>query len=101
MSPACFEDLFPGQRAARLQREDSGDSLTPPLVRGAHDHDLVDLRKGFDHLLDLGRIDIESAGDDEVALPVDDIQVSVLLSIADVSGAEPSVSRHHLCCCGW
>jgi hypothetical protein len=42
-------------------------------------------------LLDLPRVDVVAAADDQVLLAVDDGEVAVLVDPADVAGAEPPV----------
>jgi hypothetical protein len=43
------------------------------------------------HLLDLARVDVVAAADDEVLLAVDDEQVAVVVGVAEVAGVEPAV----------
>src|SRR5450755_3568156 len=58
--------------------------LAPSVVRNAEYHDLADPGHGGDDLLQLGRPDVEAAGDDHVVDPVDDVQEAVLVQSADV-----------------
>ena len=78
---------------ARPQLEDGGDPLAPLLV-GQPDHGAVlDVRVRHQRLLDLGRVDVEAAGDDHVLGPVDDEQEAVVVEVADVAGVVPAVRR--------
>ena len=43
---------------------------------------------GVDRLLDHLRIDVEAAGDDHVLLAVDEIEIAVVVHVADVAGEE-------------
>ena len=47
-------------------------------------------------LLDLARVDVVAAADDELLLAVDDEEVAVLVDAADVAGAEPAVGVDRL-----
>src|SRR5581483_10869408 len=51
---------------------------------------LGDRRVGIEHLLDLARIDVEAAPDDQLLLPVDDEEEAVLVDVAHVAGVEPA-----------
>ena len=57
---------------------------------GDADHDHF-LHRGMlvDRLLDHLRIDVEAAGDDHVLLAVDQIEIAVLVHVADVAGEKP------------
>ena len=48
-----------------------------------------------EHLLDLGRVDVEARHDDEVLGPVDEVQVAVVVGHGDVAGAQPAVGGQH------
>ena len=47
-------------------------------------------------LLNLGRVDVEPAGDDHVLLAIDDIDVAVFVLQADIAGAVPAVGGRDL-----
>jgi hypothetical protein len=47
---------------------------------------------GLSHLLDLSRVDVVAAADDQVLLAVDDLEVAVLVDAAPVSAVEPAGS---------
>ena len=65
--------------------------LAHPLVGHADDRDVVDAVEPHQRLLDLGRVDVEAAGDVHVLEPVGDGQVAVLVEGADVAGVQPAV----------
>ena len=51
---------------------------------------------GVEHLLDLARIDVVAAADDEILLAVDDEQEAVLVDVAEVAGAHPAAGEGRL-----
>src|SRR5215469_3726898 len=83
------------QRLPRLhpsgRLHDCLDLLTPLLVRDAEHGDVRDLRVHDDLGLDLGRVDVGSARDDHVGLPVAQIQEAVLGQVADVADGEVAI----------
>ena len=66
------DDLVRGKRTSGEQLHHSLDSLTPLLVRHPHHRAVLHARQGQDHLLDFRGIDVETARDDQVPLPVDE-----------------------------
>ena len=62
-----------------------------PLVRRAEHRRFCDRGAGVAFGLDLGRGDVLAAADDDFLLAVDDEQITVLVEVADVAGAEISV----------
>jgi hypothetical protein len=46
-----------------------------------------------EHLLDLPRVDVVAAANDQVLLPVDDVEVAVLVDPGQVTGVEPAPIR--------
>ena len=59
---------------------------------GHADHgDLGDAGMRGDHVLDLGRVDVEARHDDQVLGPVDEVEVAVVVDGGDVAGAQPAV----------
>jgi hypothetical protein len=51
--------------------------------------------------LDLARIDVKTAKDDERLFAIDDVEITVLIDPAEVSAGEPAIGRNHLRCVGW
>ena len=47
---------------------------------------------GVQHVLDLGRVDVVAAADDELLAPADDEQEPVLVEVAEVTGVEPAAA---------
>ena len=84
-------DLPGGHVVAGVELEDGGDPLAPLVVGQADDRAVEDRGVGQQGLLDLGRVDVEPAGDDHVLEPVDDVQVAVVVQVADVAGVMPAV----------
>ena len=78
------------------QLDEGLDHLAAVLVRNAADRDLGDRRVQVDRLLDHARIDVEAAGDDQVLDPVDQIDVAVLVHVADVAGAQAAEAERLL-----
>src|SRR3954467_5223561 len=44
-----------------------------------------------EHPLHLGGVDVEAADEDQVAAPVDEVQVAVVVPVGEVTGAQPAV----------
>ncbi len=65
--------------------------LTPFVGRFAHHRDLGDAGVREQHVLDLARVHVEAARDDELLGSPDDAEVAVVIELADVAAAEPSV----------
>jgi hypothetical protein len=60
-------------------------------VRDPEDGGLGDLRVGEQHVLDLARVDVEAAHQDEVEPPVDEVEVAAPVEDGDVAGGEPAL----------
>jgi hypothetical protein len=74
-----------------LEGDEGEDLLAQLRVGPADDGGLGDGGVLVQHLLDLARVDVVAAADDEVLLAVDDEQVAVLVGVAEVAGVEPAV----------
>ena len=71
--------------------DDGGaDVLTQRVVGHSEHGGLADTRVGVEDLLDLARVDVISAADDEVLLAVDDEQVAVPVDGGDIAGVQPA-----------
>ena len=86
-------DELVGQLRRRRRRPacelDRGDDDLAPLVVGhADDTGVADRRVPEQHRLDLGRIDVHAAADDEVGAAVGEEEVAVLVDVADVAERE-------------
>ena len=76
--------------APGLERHGGADLLAEVGVRDADHRRLGDGRVLVEHLLDLPRVDVVAAPDDQVLLPVDDVVVAVVVHPGQVAGAEPA-----------
>ena len=65
--------------------------LAPQAIRQSHHRRLGDLRLFREELLDLARINIESAGDDHIAAPSHQRVVAVWRTDREIACAKPSV----------
>jgi hypothetical protein len=65
--------------------------LAQTVVRHSENARLGDIGAGVDLRLDFGAGDILPAADDDVLLAVDDEEITVLVDIADVAGADVAV----------
>src|SRR6516164_1992214 len=82
------------QRVARtshvVRLHHSLDLLAHFLVRHAEHRDVSNVRMGDQHVLGLLRVDVHPARDDHVGLSVGEIEVAVLVEIADVAERRPA-----------
>lgn len=70
-----------------LGRFDERDGALPPvLVRDADDDDVADRRMLQQGRLDLGRVDVHPAGDDQIGAAVAHVEPAVLVEVAEVAG---------------
>ena len=67
------------------------DDLAVLGVGQADDGDLGDGRVVVEELLDLGRVDVLAAPDDQLLAPADDPVVAVVAAAGQVAGVEPAV----------
>ena len=68
----------------RLPHDSSGTPITPASSTDGCSRE---------HSLDLGRVDVLAAGDDQIVPAVDDVEVPVAIEVARVSGAKPAVGQ--------
>src|SRR5205807_4510398 len=80
-----------------LQDDEGLDCLPPVCVNDPNRGRVLDLRVLEENLLHLPWIDLETADVNHVFLSVDDVKVSVVVHLGDVSCQEPSISQDHLC----
>jgi hypothetical protein len=78
--------------AAGRERHERDDLLADLRVRPADDGAAVTLGVREQDVLDVARVDVEAVADDEVLDAVDDVEVAVLVEVADVAGVEPAVA---------
>src|SRR5262249_56407122 len=74
-----------------LERARRAHLLAQRVVRDPDDRGLGDTRMLVQRLLALPRVHVEPAADDQVLLPVDDVEVAVVVLPAHVAGPEPAV----------
>ena len=65
--------------------------LAEAFIRRSEHCRFGDRRTGITFGLDLGRGDILAAADDDLLLAVDDEQIAILVEVADVARADPTV----------
>ena len=85
------DDVVGRQPGAGAQHDQRLDRLAGVGVGDAEDGRLLDVGVRQQHLLDLARVDVEAADQDQLAPPVDQVQVAVLVEVGDVAGGEPAV----------
>src|SRR3989475_788533 len=90
ISTSGLEPASPGARGlSRLERE-KGLGAPPPFVVGDRAHGALEHRGVRGHrLLDLDRRDILAAGDEDVLLPVAQLDIAVGVPPRDVARMEP------------
>ena len=74
---------------ARLRLHDRVHALAPFVVGDAEHRDVEDRGVLVDHRLDLGRVDVDPAGDDHVLLAVADVEVALVVEVRDVADRLP------------
>src|SRR5579863_10290585 len=82
-----------GQNDSGLQHDTGRHEFTPPEVRDPENCYLANRRMLIDDRFDLAGINIFAACDDHVLHAVENVEIAVRILIADVSGAEHSVSK--------
>src|ERR1700723_299137 len=78
-------DLVAGQRRSGRQNYRGVDGLAPFFGRDPEHRDVVDPGVLLQRGLDLRRVDVHPGGDDHVGLAVADIQVALVVPVADVA----------------
>src|SRR5918994_6958886 len=81
-----------------LAHDKGGDVLTEHVVRYADDRGLAHRRVFEDHALDVSRVHVVPAADDEVLLASDEVEEPVVVEVAEVSTAQPTVTRPRARC---
>src|SRR5712692_2971837 len=96
-APAEVGHLLVRQRRVTANDE-RRDHLTPTLVGQAGDDDVGDPGTEREHRLDLERVDVLPAADDHVVGAPDDVEITVLVAVAEVAGEVPAVPEHSCRC---
>src|SRR5437667_11134048 len=65
--------------------------LTPVCIRLPTNPGLYDIGVREQERLDLGRIDILTARDNEIVATIQHIQIAILIQITDITGREPAI----------
>ena len=79
-------------RCAVVRLHVRGERLAELGVGNAEHRAVGDLRHGDEHRLDLGRIDVDAAGDHHVGLAVADVEIAVAIEVADVADRHEPVA---------
>src|SRR3990172_8256542 len=87
------DQLVRRRRLTGLEHDEGAHLLAHERIRASDDRGLGDLRVRVQHLLDLARVDVQAAPDDQVLLPLDDVKEPVGIEAPDVAGAEPAVTE--------
>src|SRR5205823_3184794 len=86
--------VYGGCREPGARGDDHGHyRLAPAFVGHAEHRRLRDALEPVDDLLDLLRVDVEAAGDDQILLPTRDGEVALLVDDAEVAGVQPAVAK--------
>src|SRR6202042_2165591 len=84
---------FPGaDDGTRLEGHRGSDLLAQGRVRQADHGGLGDPGMLVEHFLDLPRVDVVAAADDQVFFPVHDVEIAVLVGPGQVTAVEPAVA---------
>src|SRR5258705_8901910 len=89
-------DLRGGGADARFEHDGGADLFAEQFVGDADDGGLGDGGMLVEHLLDLARIHVVAAADDELLLSIDDVVAAVFVDSTDVTGGEPAVDDARL-----
>src|ERR1700689_2100833 len=85
-----FFDLIPVDLFAWAHGDECGDGLAPFIVGNADDRDRGHAGAGGDYVLDLARVHVERARDDDVFLPVDQVEEALLVADGEIAGVQPA-----------
>jgi len=85
------EVLLP-ERASRPQHHDRMDGLSPEAVGDPDDGRLLHVGVPEQRFLHLPRVDVVATTDDQILLPVEEVEVAVLGEPTGVPGVEPSAA---------
>src|SRR5262249_53342101 len=80
-------------RPARARHEERPHDLAVETVRRADDRGLADVGMREERLLDLARIDVLAASDDELALAANDVDEAVPVDAPEIAAVEPAAAE--------
>ena len=84
----CRSTVAPGRSCTNATTSSPYVGVRPPDHRRGDD-----VRVGEHRVLDIPRIDVDAAADDQVLEPVDDVEVAVGVEPADVAGVQPAAAH--------
>src|ERR1700684_4503866 len=90
LPPDGLFDLMQVDLFAWAHGDEGGDGLAPFIVGNADDRDGGHAGAGGDHVLDLARVHVERARDDDVFLPVDQVEEALLVADGEIAGVQPA-----------
>ena len=90
---AVLAKLVLGRGRARAEDDERDAGLAPALVRDADDRGLEHRRVVVEDVLDLGRIDVLAARDDQLLDPAHDPVEALVVALGDVAGQRASRRR--------
>ena len=89
-------NLVFGETAALFTLDDCGGDFAQPLVGHTDDGDILNGRIGAEKVLNLYGVDILTAGDDHVLLPIYQVVEAVGILHGHITGFQPAVGGEHL-----
>ncbi len=81
------------QRGVGAQYHNGFDGFAPLLVRHADDGGGSHSGMRGDDILNFPWVDVESAGDDQIFLAINDMVVAVRIAISQIAGVQPAVAQ--------
>ena len=96
-SLAEFVDLLLRAGHALLDLDDGGGDLAKTGIGQADHGHVLDLVVGAQEVLDLHRVDVLAARDDDVLFAVHQVDEAVLVLAGHIAGVEPAVVEHLIC----
>ena len=90
---SVIDDLLPIDARTRPQHHHGPHRLAPVRIGHADHRDFAHRRVLRHRLLDFAAVDVLAARDDHVLLAVDEVQVALVVDVADVAGVHPAVAQ--------
>src|ERR1019366_3995708 len=85
---AIFVELLRSDLSAGPRDDQREGGLAPSFARDTDDGDLGDARVRREHGLEVGGVNVEAARNDDVLLPVEQIQKAVFVEATEIAGPE-------------
>src|SRR5665647_1287444 len=89
--PTVIPKLFFGSGLAFDQLNKSLNRLTAVLIRNTDGDYVLDFGMREEDLIDVPRIDVESACDNHILGPVNNEHIAIFILISNVTGAQPAI----------